>query len=147
VPSLVVRAGARLCALAVAHVVETLRPLPVTPLRGVPACVRGVAVVRGQAVPVVDLAALLDGGPGRAATRWVLLRCGTRTAALAVEAVVGVRSLDEAIAAVAPLLAEAGGGAVEKLGSLDGELLVVLRAARLVPEEAWSARAEREERR
>ncbi|MFL5302954.1 MAG: chemotaxis protein CheW, partial [Anaeromyxobacteraceae bacterium] len=55
---LLVRAGSRLCALPLACVVETLRPLHTSPLAGTPACVSGVAVVRGAPTPVVDLDAL-----------------------------------------------------------------------------------------
>jgi hypothetical protein len=42
------------------------------------------------------------------------------------------------------VLAGAAGGTVESLGALDGELLLVLRAATIVPEGAWQALRDRE---
>lgn len=137
-PVLLVRAGARLCALPIEQVIETMRALPLVPLSGTPPFVAGAAVVRGAAVPVVHLDALLGAAAPRPAARFVLLRCGARTAALAVDGVIGVASLD-VDGATAPLLEAGAGGAVETLGARDGELLVVLRGARVVPEEAWRA--------
>ncbi len=132
------RAGARLCALRVEDVIETFRPLPVAPLPGTPDFVAGAAVVRGEPLPVVHLGAFL--GSGRTApARYVVVRCGSRRAVLAVDAVVGVTQLPEAPAAPVPLLDAACAGAVEALSATDRELLFVLRAARVVPEEAWRA--------
>ena len=137
----IVLAGEGLCALPVAAVVETMRPAPVRPLPGAPAWVLGVAVVRGAPTAVVDLAALLGGAPERAATRWVIVRCGERTAALAVRRVDGVAALPETTARV-PLLQGAASGAVASLRALDRELLVVLDASLLVPEGVLRAAAE-----
>jgi purine-binding chemotaxis protein CheW len=122
-----------------------MRPLPVTPLAGTPPPVAGAAVVRGAPVPVVDLAALVGADRVAPPARFVLLRLGARCAALAVDGVVGVARVDSA--AAEPLLSGAAAGAVASLGAtLDGELLVVLRAARIVPEGAWRALAESEAR-
>ncbi len=135
---LVLRAGTRTCALAIEHVLETTRPLPVTALPGTPAFVRGLAVVRGRAVPVVDLESFLGGEAAQPVARFVLVRCGERAAALAVAAVLGVRRRGD-VPAGAPLLSEACAGAIEEVGALDDQLLLVLRAGRLVPEEVWRA--------
>lgn len=142
-PVLLVRAGGRVCALPLAHVIETLRPLPTTPCSGVPAFVLGAAVVRGAAVPVVKLDLFL-GAPPAPATRFVLVRSGARAAALAVDAVSGVASLAGMEPAATPLLG-AGAGALEALGALDGELVALLHAARVVPDDAWRAIAPRED--
>lgn len=141
---LLVRAGGRACALPLAHVIETLRPLPTTPCDGVPPFVLGAAVVRGAAVPVVKLDLFLGAGPS-AATRFVLVRCGARAAAVAVDAVSGVASLAGIEQDATPLLGAGAEGAVEALAALDGELVVLLRAARIVPEDAWRSIAERED--
>lgn len=133
---LLVRAGARLCGLPVSAVSETMRPLPVVAVAGAPAFVRGVAVVRGEPVPVVDLAALLGGTPEARVERFVTVRAGGRSAALAVASVLGVAALDPAGARTLPLVRDACAGALESLRTLDGDLLVVLGAARLVPEDA-----------
>jgi purine-binding chemotaxis protein CheW len=131
--ALVVRAGTRLCALPLAAVVETLRPLAVEPVAGAPAFVAGLALLRGVPSPVVDLARLLgdeDAGP---AARWVTVRAGERRVALAVTAVEGVRALDgAALGATPPLLADARADAVAAVGRLDRELFLVLDAARVV---------------
>lgn len=139
IPVLVCRSGDRVCALPLSHVSETLRPLPVTPLPGVDACVLGVTTLRGQAVPVVALAALLGaalGEPGR----FISLRLGQRMAALAVDDVVGVRALPTAMLEETPPLLDGGAEAqLAGIGARDAELLLVLRAARVVPEAVWQA--------
>ncbi|HVZ36331.1 MAG TPA: chemotaxis protein CheW, partial [Polyangiaceae bacterium] len=56
---LVCRVRARLCALPVTQVVETLRPLPAERLAGMPAFVTGVGMIRGEPVPIVDPGLLL----------------------------------------------------------------------------------------
>jgi purine-binding chemotaxis protein CheW len=71
--ALLTRVGGRLCAVPLAHTVETMRLLPVSPLGDAPPFVRGLAIIRGAAVPVVDLGALL-GEPAGAVTRLVLVR-------------------------------------------------------------------------
>jgi purine-binding chemotaxis protein CheW len=43
--SLVVRVCARLCVVPLAHVVETMRPLPVERIAGTPSFVRGVSII------------------------------------------------------------------------------------------------------
>jgi purine-binding chemotaxis protein CheW len=140
---LLVRAGARVCALPITAVVETMRPLPVSPVAGVPPFVQGVAIVRGEPVPVLDLAAFLGDGAPAAPSRFVTVRAGPRTAALAVGDVVGVAPLDPGDATRLPLLADACAGAVEALRARDADLVVVLRVARLVPDEVHRALAQR----
>jgi purine-binding chemotaxis protein CheW len=136
--ALVVAAGSRACAVPLAHVIETMRPLPIEAVPGMPSFVRGLAIIRGAAVPVVDLADATGAAETRAPTRFVLLRLGSRRAALAVSAVVGVRDLDVAsLEQMPPLLRGTGANLVEAIGLLDAELLVVLHASRLLPEETW----------
>lgn len=133
---LVFRTGATLGALPVEHVVETMRPLALTAIASAPVYVAGAAVVRGEVVPVIDLARLVTGTTAPVA-RWVSIRSGGRSAVLAVSEILGVR---RAGAVQAPALV--GGVAtsvLDELGVLDRELLVVLAAARLVSEDAWKA--------
>jgi purine-binding chemotaxis protein CheW len=137
---LVARAGERRVALALGGVVEVLRPLPVTSLAGAPAFVLGASVIRGAAVPVIDARSLLGAERTEVAARWISLRVGARRAALAVDEVVGARTLDRAaLAEMPPLLRSAASGVAADVGALDGELLLVLQAARLVPESVWRA--------
>lgn len=138
---IVVQAGGGTCALRIQDVVETMRPRDVRALAGAPAFVTGAALVRGAPTPVVDLAAFLGGERERAPGRWVTVRCGGRTAALAVRRVLGVAPLPQAFAS-APLLDRAAAGAVESLRALDGELLLVLAAGRLVATDVLRTAAE-----
>src|SRR6266567_5218108 len=130
-PCLVCRIQSRFWCLPVEHVVETMRPLLVEPLAGVPPYVRGVSIIRGAPVPVVDTRSLL-GLPDGVPARFVLVEAGSRTVALAVDEVVGVDGIDtEQLEALPPLLREAVAGMVSSIGSRDGELLLVLHSARL----------------
>lgn len=139
---LVVRAGEQLYALPVKHVEETMRPLPLSGVAGAPPFVRGVAVIRGIPVPVVDSAAVLANGdqPLSSETRFVALRIAARRVALSVREVIGVRQIDrKQLADLPPLLAHAREHVVTAIGTLDRELLMVLRSGKLVPEDAWAA--------
>ena len=140
--SLLCRVGSRLCALPLQHVLETLRPLPVEPLSGAPEQVLGIALIRGVAQPVVDVARLL-GEPDAQVTRYITILVGERRVALAVGAVLGTRPLmKDAWQQLPPLLRHAGQEAVAALGELDAELLLVLDSARLVPAEGAPAQAQ-----
>ena len=148
------RLGARLCAVPLAHAVETMRLLPTTPLADAPPFVRGLAVIRGLPVPVLDLGPLVGEPPG-AAARLLLVRvdgerdraeAGARYVALAVDEVLGVVTLDGAALAETPPLAQAGQATLlQSVGALDAQLLLVLRASRLVDEALWH-RLERHDR-
>lgn len=115
-----------------------MRPLPITPIAGLPACIPGLAVVRGSAVPVVD-AALLLRGEGSRPGRFVTVKVDGRRIALAVDAVIGIRAVSsDALDALPGLFDGSSLDAASAIGTLDSELMLVLRSARLVPEEAWA---------
>src|ERR1700716_1599169 len=101
--SLLCRVGALLCALPLEHVEETMRPLAVEAIAGVPSFVRGLAVVRGVPIPVIDAASLLSGGGSRPA-RFGTRKFGSRRIALAVDAVVGVVEIPPASLNALPLV-------------------------------------------
>ncbi len=139
---LLCRVRQHLCALPLESVVETLRPLPTEPLAGAPPFVLGVALIRGRPLPVVDLGRLV-GGQEAHPQRFVTIRTGDtgeRQVALAVDGVVGVTAIDpRRFQQLPPLLREAGGDVIEAIGCLDSELLLVLRSARILPEELFRA--------
>jgi purine-binding chemotaxis protein CheW len=140
IPALLVRAGSRVCALPLASVIETMRPLPVETVRGAPPLVLGLAIVRGTPVPVVDLAALIGVEERGVATRFVSLRAGARTVVLAVDSVMGVRELDRGeLQQVAPLLGPSVVEVVQAVGALDRDLLMVLDAGRTLSEALWQS--------
>jgi purine-binding chemotaxis protein CheW len=141
-PSLAVlcRVGSRFCALPIEHVAETMRPLPLEPLAEMPAFVLGLSIIRGNATPVVHAGRLLGAGEAEPPTRFLTLRVGERPVALAVDAVVGVRDLSTRfLEGLPPLLHEAGAEVVSAIGTLDSELLLLLRSARVIPESVWTA--------
>ena len=146
--SLVCRLAGRLCALPLAQVVETMRPLRVEPVAAAPAFVRGVAIIRGAPVPVIDAAALVGGAAQEAAqepTRFVALRIDGRQVALAVDEVLGVRSLPAgALRELPPLLRGGPADVLASIGALDAELLFALESARVVPEALWRSLAAQE---
>lgn len=110
-----------------------MRPLPIEPLAAPVAHVLGVALIRGVSLPVVDLAAVL----GLSATpprRFVVIAVADRGVALAVTAVLGLRSLPAA-EDLPPLTREAPNAVIDSIGWLDAELLLVLNSARLLPED------------
>ena len=97
-----------------------MRPLPITPMSGLPSFVPGIAVVRGRPTPVVDLGLLLGSRVDLPPTRFVTLRLATRWLAVAVSSVRGIQTV-------------AGDG----LTTLDGGLLLTVHAAQLLPPEVW----------
>jgi purine-binding chemotaxis protein CheW len=143
--TLVFSTGTRLGALPVQHVVETMRPLPIEPWSGAASFIDGVAVVRGNAVPVVNVEALLTGTRG-AVGRFITIRAGDRCAALGVASVVGIRSSTQLDRGELPPLLLDGhlADVVASLGRLDAQLLLVLRTGSLVPPEVWAGFAGRE---
>lgn len=139
--SLIFRAGTNLCALPLEHVQEVMRPLPVEPMAGSPSFVAGLCVIRGRAVPVVHAAALVDGveptpQPRRPPARFVTVKGDGYPVALAVDSVVGIRPIPPAsMHRLPPLLGATGSALVEALAVVDAELLLLLRAARILPDE------------
>jgi chemotaxis signal transduction protein len=135
---LVCRVGSYRCGILLDDVEETMRPLPCEPLAGAIGIVSGVAVIRGDVVPVVDAGVLLGTG-GSSEGRFVTIRVEGRRAAIKVDAVIGVRDVaNDSLVGLPPLLDGAGGEVVAALGAQGSELLVVLREARLVPDSVWA---------
>jgi purine-binding chemotaxis protein CheW len=139
---LICRVRSWFCALPIAQVEETMRPLPIEPLSGAPAFVLGLSIIRGLPTPVVDAGALLGARDQPRPSRLVVLRLEDRgrRVALAMEGVLGVRTIPTAsLDQLPPLLRDASRQAVSALGALDDALLVALDAGRLVPESVWDA--------
>jgi purine-binding chemotaxis protein CheW len=141
---LVCEVGRRACGLSLAHVAETMRPLPLEPLASAPAFVAGLSIVRGEPIPVLDLRLLLGAAvTPESARRLVTLRIDSRRAGLLVDAVQGVRSIPAGTLQALPrLLGDASAEVVIEIGRLDERLLLVLEAGRMVPASVWAAMAE-----
>jgi len=135
-------------ALPITQVSEVTRPLAITRLPDAPSWVSGVAVLRGEVTPVVDVRRLLagaaaDGGESVQATplvrrgRWVVLRIDDRRVVLAVDHVLRAHSLPaEASHDVPPLVAATA--FFSALGTLDSKLLMVLESARLLASDTFA---------
>jgi purine-binding chemotaxis protein CheW len=139
-------AGSFLYALPLAHVVEVMPVLRIEPVTGAPPCVRGLSIIRGTPTPVVDLA-LLFGGPAGPSQRLVTVKTGTRIIALAVDRVLGVRSIqaDGVSEPLPPLLREVASDVVSAIGRLDAELLLFLGTARIIPDSVLESLAGEQE--
>ncbi len=135
---LICRSDPRLCALPLGNIVETMRSLPIKPMPDMPPFLLGVAIIRGDVVPVVDVASLLGATMHSHRSRFVTLKIGERSVAFAVDDVIGVRKLDNEIKAnIPPLLDTADAGMIEAMTTLDAELLLVLQGAHLIPDSIW----------
>lgn len=136
-----VRSAGHACALDLAHVVEVMRPLPISTIANAPEMVLGLSIIRGIPVPVVDFGALFGAGGGTI-NRLVLVRAGERRVALAVEEVLGIYELsDPALRAMPPLVQAAAAGAIRSIAALDSELLYVLDSAGIVDQELLASLA------
>jgi purine-binding chemotaxis protein CheW len=90
-----VRVAAENYALPVADVLEVAELGEVTPIPGAGTAVLGVCNLRGQVLPVIDLATVF-GLPASGQARVVIAERGGRKAGLAVESVAGVEQLPDA---------------------------------------------------
>ena len=85
-------------------------------------------------MPVVNAALLFD-AHGVESQRWVTIKAGDRLVALAVDSVLGIRSIGaSSTKELPPLLRDADGEIIFAIGTLDAELLFFLSAARIVPQ-------------
>jgi purine-binding chemotaxis protein CheW len=124
-----------LCAIPLEHVIEILRVLPIEAVSGAPRYVRGLCIIRGTAVPVVDTG-LLIGDQATKSERLITIRTGSRTIALVAETVLGIRVIGtETFNALPPLLRDAASETIAAIGTLDAELLFFLRTTLIVPQE------------
>jgi len=144
--ALIVNVGTKACAIPLADVAETMRPLAIEVVAGTPSFILGVSVIRGAPIPIVDLRVLLDGEHSASFSRFVTLKVGERGIAVGVASIVGLRPLDSTqLDQLPPLLRDVRTDFIAAIGSLDAQLLVVLRAARIVPAELWASLTEEAE--
>lgn len=132
----------RLCAFPLGDVAETMRPLPLQTVHGMPPFLLGVSLIRGAMLPVISLARLLGNADPADALhfRYVTLKLGQQQLAVAVQEVLGVRQLGSAILADMPsLLREAGADTISAISTLDAELLLVLKGAHMIADDIWLA--------
>lgn len=135
---LVVQTGARFCALPLEIVEEIMRPLPTESIPDMPPFLKGLAIVRGAPLPILDLAKLLGSTDCVPINRFVVVRLDSRRLAVAVESVPGLRELGCALLlSLARILDEADSPLIGAVGVSDQNLLFVLEAGRMVPDGLW----------
>jgi purine-binding chemotaxis protein CheW len=72
----------------------------------------------------------------------VTIKLGERRVAIGVDGVVGLTNLDSAqLGELPPILRDVAADLIEAIGARGAQLLVVLRAARIVPDEVWTTLA------
>jgi purine-binding chemotaxis protein CheW len=138
--SLVFRAGSLLCALRLDDVIETMRPLVVRPLAGTPAYVRGVTIVRGVPMPVIDVARLV-GSEQAEVSRFLAVRTERGAIALATGPVLGIRANEPESLGPHSALFVRSSPLVAGVSTIDAEPLLLLQSMRVVPDEVWAAAA------
>jgi purine-binding chemotaxis protein CheW len=110
---------------------EVMRRCAVERVESAPNFTLGLALIRGESVPVVDAGVLLTGQACEGA-RFVVLRVSDRRVALAVDEVLGARRIDAGeLGRLPPLLAGAQ-DLVRAIAVLDGRLVDVLESGRLI---------------
>lgn len=126
------------CAIPLSEVIEIMRPLPAEALAGTAFFVLGVARIRGNPVPVLDLSAIVNGHASTLHARFVTVRVQDRAIALAVKSVAGVVALRTTAAEhLPPLLHSANSDVIQTITALDSHFVMVLRAAQLLSEQDW----------
>lgn len=131
--ALAVRAGGLIVALPVAAVLEVMRPLSVQAVAEAPPFVRGLARIRGEVTPVVDLACLLGVVTSGDRRRFVTVQTGAHVVAIAVDEVIGLITVPERAFSPRPTLLGEACLAVAGLATLDADLFALVNTALLIP--------------
>ena len=127
------RLGTESYAVPVAHVLEVAELGEVTPVPGAPPTVLGVRNLRGQVLPVIDLAAVLGARRTERGARLVVAEKGGRRAGLAIDQVTDVGDVAADVQGTdSPFLS----------GStlVDGELVGIVDVDEVFAAVEWSAR-------
>lgn len=138
---LLCRLASSWCALGLDGLGEVMRPQPVDRVAGLPEFVEGLAMIRGLAVPVVNLPQLLCGvtSPEGSKERFVTAQSDGHALALRVDEVAGIFPMTpETWHALPTLLEGIHGDHLAALGSLhNGDLVMLLKRTNLLSEADW----------
>ena len=135
---LLCRSGKHYYAIPLESVTEVMRVLPLEPLAGAPPYVRGLSIIRGAPVPIVDIGLLIGNRPTQSG-RMVTLKVLDRVVAIQVETVLGIHAFTgDTFRQLPPLLRDVASETVTAISSLDAELLLALHTARLVPDSVFA---------
>jgi purine-binding chemotaxis protein CheW len=133
------KTGSHHFALPMPSVIEIMRMLPVESIAGAPSLVRGLSIIRGTPVAVIDTARLFGGESARY-ERLVAVRTGDRIVAFAADAVLAVESIDASVLEqLPPLLRDDNeDDPISAIATRDQNLVFFLRAARAIPDDFFS---------
>jgi purine-binding chemotaxis protein CheW len=132
---LLCRTGTHLWAVPLRQVLEVMRALPIKAVSGAPSYVVGLSIIRGAPLPVVDIGMMISGQATRI-ERMIAVRTGNRTVALAAEAVPGIWTADkQKLGRLPPLFRDIATDVIAAIGTLDAELLFLLRDTSIVSED------------
>lgn len=128
------QSAAHICALPLAAIVETMRPMPREAFPKAPPFVSGIAIIRGVPTPVVDMRALMGEPSSQEAGRYVTVRINERVVALAFDAVLGIHTLEARnVMGLPPLLKNIAGETISDVAARDSDLLLFFEASLIFP--------------
>src|SRR5262249_40021031 len=120
-------------AISLDCVIETMRALPIESVTAASRLVLGISIIRGEPVPVLDAAALFDTSSA-GFKRFVTIRTGPRTIALAADEVLGISAIPaNELQQLPPLLRDEG--SLAAIAARDAELVFFLRSTRIISDE------------
>ncbi|HEX9051606.1 MAG TPA: chemotaxis protein CheW, partial [Anaeromyxobacter sp.] len=127
------------CGLPIELVREILEPLPVTRVPGAAAALRGVTNVRGQVVPVLDVAIRIGAAADPAARSCLLVTDrGGAVCALAVDGVRGIDDLEPGRASAPPVVLQPAEW-LAAIAERDGRVVLLVDLERLLDDAAIAA--------
>jgi purine-binding chemotaxis protein CheW len=134
---LLFRMGEMLCAIPLGSVSEVMRPLPYESFSDLPAFIAGVSLIRGLALPVVNLNKILGYEEiNSQLNRFVVIKYDDTHLACLVDEVIGVDKIDTGLVKESPpLLSKAHPELIAGIGILDEKFLLVLKTLIQLPKE------------
>ncbi|GLK48168.1 chemotaxis protein CheW [Brevundimonas intermedia] len=137
------RVGEQAFCIDITSVLEIRGWTPTTPLPKAPDYMKGVVNLRGLVLPIIDLAARLGLPTKEPSARHAIMvvKCGTRTVGLLVEAVSDIVELDDSTRQETPELGDGAGGAgvIAGIFAVDGEMISLLDLDNVLPQMAEAA--------
>lgn len=137
------RVGEQAFCIDITSVLEIRGWTPTTPLPKAPDYMKGVVNLRGLVLPIIDLAARLGLPTKEPSARHAIMvvKCGTRTVGLLVEAVSDIVELDDSTRQETPELGDGDGGpgVIAGIFAVDGEMISLLDLDNVLPQMAEAA--------
>jgi purine-binding chemotaxis protein CheW len=136
------RVGEQAFCIDITSVLEIRGWTPTTPLPRAPDYMKGVVNLRGVVLPIIDLAARLGLPTKEPSARHAIMvvKCGSRTVGLLVEAVSDIVELDDGMRQQTPDMGDDGGpGVIAGIFAVDGEMISLLDLDNVLPPLAEAA--------